>query len=114
MKKLIAAIAALMILICGCTAVFAEQKTLTKEDAMKIALERTDLKKNQVRFTKVELDRDDGRQIYEVEFTYKGLKYDFDIDACSGQILEADIEYNKFYDRDDDWDDDQDDLFDFD
>ena len=115
MKKLIAAITALMILLCGCTAVFAEQTTLTREDAMKIALDRVGVQENQVRFTKVKLDWDDGRQVYEIEFVYNGTEYEFDIDARSGRILESDRDYaDRYdrYDRDDDWD--WDDWFDFD
>ena len=38
-------------------------------------------------FTKVKLDRDDGRQIYEVEFYADGVKYEYDIDANSGAIV---------------------------
>ena len=38
MKKLIAAMTALMILVCGCTAAFADVNSVTKEEAMKIAL----------------------------------------------------------------------------
>lgn len=115
MKKLIAAITALMILLCGCTAVFAEQKTLTKEEAMKIVLEYAGLEENQVMFTKVRMDWDDGRQIYEIEFVYNGAEYDFDVDARTGRILETDMDrYDRYdrYDRDDDWD--WDDWFDFD
>ena len=36
---------------------------------------------------KCQLDRDDGRTIYEVELRNGRMEYDCDIDAVSGQIL---------------------------
>ena len=107
MKKLTALITALMILVCGCAAAFAEQKTLTKEEAVRIALEYTGLEEEQVRFTKIREERDDGRLVWEIEFVRNGIEYEFDIDARTGRILEADRDED---DRDDDWDD----WFDFD
>ena len=35
----------------------------------------------------MELDRDHGRMVYEGEIYYKGLEYDFDIDAVTGEVL---------------------------
>ena len=105
MKKLTALITALMILVCGCAAAFAEQKTLTKKEAVRIALEYTGLEEEQVRFTKIREERDDGRLVWEIEFVRNGIEYD--IDARTGRILEADRDED---DRDDDWDD----WFDFD
>lgn len=110
MKKLIAVMTALMILVCGCAAAFAEQKAVEKEEAMKIALEDAGLKEEEVRFTKVHMDRDDGRVIWEIEFVHQGIEFEFDIDARTGRILEADTDRYDRYDRDDDWDD----FFDFD
>lgn len=107
MKKLIAVMTALMILVCGCTAAFAKTKAIDKEEAMKIALEDAGLKEKEVKFTKVHKDRDDGRVIWEIEFVHKGIEYEYDIDAKTGRILEADTDR---YDGDDDWDD----FFDFD
>lgn len=91
MKKLIAGLAAIMILVCGCTAAFAEEKILTKEEAVQVALERVALRKETVTFTKIELDRDDGRQIWEVEFISDGTEYEFEIDARTGCVLEMDV-----------------------
>ena len=125
MKKLIAAMTALMILVCGCTAAFADVNSVTKEEAMKIALDHFGMQKNQVTFTEIEKDRDDGRRIWDIEFCSNGIEYDFNVDMLSGQILEADQDreyhrdrdYGRYYDDDDDrYDDhdDWDDWFDFD
>ena len=111
MKKLIALIAALMIMICGCTAAFAEQKTLTPEEAKKVVLDSMKLEEEQVIFTKVHLDRDDGRLIYEIEFIFEKVEYEFDVDARTDRIIESDRDYQDF---DRDYDFDYDDWFDFD
>lgn len=41
---------------------------------------------------KLKLDRDDGKQIYEVEIIYNGTEYELDIDAVSGAILKFEAE----------------------
>lgn len=41
---------------------------------------------------KLELDWDDGKQIYEVEIIYNGTEYEMDIDAVSGAILKFESE----------------------
>lgn len=43
---------------------------------------------------KVELDRDDGRYIYEVEFKANYMEYEYEIDAYSGAILKAESDYD--------------------
>ena len=48
MKKLIASLVAIMILVCGCTAAFAEQKALTGEEALQAALEQVGLNEKEV------------------------------------------------------------------
>lgn len=40
------------------------------------------------------LDRDDGRQVYEVEFWVGDTEYDYKIDAATGAVLEAKQEVN--------------------
>ena len=109
MRKLIAAIAAIM-MIAGIAfgAASAEEVKLDREDAIKIVLDYADLKEEQVTFTKVREDWDDGCRIWEIEFLFNGTEYEFDVDMYTGRILEADRDYDR--DRDDDWDD----WFDFD
>ncbi|MBQ1934111.1 MAG: PepSY domain-containing protein, partial [Clostridia bacterium] len=41
---------------------------------------------------KTELDKDDGKYVYEVSFKKDGVEYDYEIDAASGKIIEFDSE----------------------
>ena len=109
LKKVVAMALMAVMLVCSVSALAAE-KTLAKEEAVKIALDYAKVEEKDVTFTKVKLDRDDGRLVWEVEFLYGGYEYEFDIDALTGRITD--------YDRDligrGGYDFDDDDLFDFD
>ena len=43
-------------------------------------------------FTKAKLDYDDGRAVYEIEFTKDGLKYELEIDAATGGVLKYEMD----------------------
>ena len=86
MKKLIASLVAIMILVCGCTAAFAEQKTLTGEEAVQVALDQVGLNGKGVTVTKVEMNLVDGHQLWDIEFISADTKYEFVIDALTGNI----------------------------
>lgn len=58
---------------------------LSLEEARDIALARVD--GAGVENISVELERDDGRCLYEGEIFYNGMEYEFEIDANSGNIL---------------------------
>ena len=40
----------------------------------------------------VELDEEDGKLVYEVEFKSGGMEYDYEIDAANGTILQQEAE----------------------
>jgi len=114
MKKLIAVALVAIMVVCGCAAACAEQKTLTPEEAKAIALEYTGMTADQVTFVKCITDWDDGRQVYEIKF-YKGTtEYEMDVDLHTGRITDYDVDYNEHHDGHHDYDDDWDDFFDFD
>lgn len=47
-----------------------------------------------VRYTKAKLDRDDGHVCYEINFKYKNWKFEYEIHAKTGKILDWDMEYD--------------------
>lgn len=61
------------------------------ERAKEIALERAP---SGARVVRCELDRDDGRTVYEVELRDGRMEYDCDIDAATGTILHWDSDYD--------------------
>ena len=87
MKKLIASLVAIMILVCGCTAAFAEQKTLTGEEALQVALEQVGLNEKKVTVTKIEMNQVDGNQLWDIGFNSTDTEYEFVINALTGRVL---------------------------
>ena len=71
-------------------------KSIGRDEALSIALKNAGIKSSQAKKVKVEKDRENGRTIYEVEFTADGYEYEYEIDASSGKILKKEKE------RDDD------------
>ena len=65
---------------------------ITEDQAKQIALAKVGLKEESVTLKKVKLDEDDGRTVYEVEFTAAGMEYEFDIDATTGEIVKFEAE----------------------
>ncbi len=66
----------------------ADSSILTAEEAKANALSHAGLSASQVTFAKAELDWDDGRRIYEIEFYGSDrTEYDYEIDAASGAVV---------------------------
>lgn len=62
---------------------------LTLEEAKAMALEHAGLTEDQVTFLKSKLDKEDSRQVYELEFYNTGSyrSYEYEIDAATGEII---------------------------
>ena len=61
---------------------------LSEEEALGFALKKAGLQKEQIDFMKkIELDYERGKKVYEIEFCFDGLEYEFDIDAETGRVL---------------------------
>ena len=69
---------------------------ITQSRAKKIALADAGVKAANAVFLKANLDWDDGRMKYEVEFYSGNTEYDYDIDALTGAILSSDRELENF------------------
>ena len=65
---------------------------LTEDQAIAAALDHAGLKQADVRGLRVELDRDDGRPVYEIEFRDGAVEYEYEIHAENGKILDGDKE----------------------
>ena len=62
-------------------------QTIDLEEAKSIALEHSGLSENDVVFVETKLERDNGRDEYDIEFTSGSVKYEYEIDAGSGNVL---------------------------
>ena len=84
------------------------QGRIGTEKARKLVLAQLGLRADGASFSEGKYELDDG--IYELEFTVDGVEYEYEVDAVTGKVLEAD------YDHNDDWDawelDEADDGFD--
>ena len=60
--------------------------------AKSIALNHAGLRENQAYDMDIELDDEDGKLVYEIEFKSGNMEYDYEIDAASGAILKHETE----------------------
>ena len=75
----------------------ANAAAITEVDAKKAALTHAGVNEDDVRFVKVEMDKDDGVIVYEVEFLVGNKEYDYEIDASNGKVLGCDFEIESAY-----------------
>lgn len=95
-KEMITAIIAAMTVASVATPVFAatpKTDTISKAQAKEIALVNAGLKAEDVTFTKVKLETDDGILQYEVDFNKGNYEYDYDIDAKTGAVIDSDMDF---------------------
>jgi len=98
MKKIISliAVAVFLMVMTGCSPSTNKSDAnsalaISEEKAKAIALERAGLAEDEVIFDRVEFDRDDGVEHYEVEFRKDRTEYDADI-ATDGTILSWEVD----------------------
>lgn len=58
------------------------------------ALDRAGLTARQVTFTKAKLDHEDGRMVYELKFYADNKKYECDVDALTGEVIDWEMEHH--------------------
>ena len=67
----------------------AEKNYIGLEKAKSIALGAAKVSEKEVRELEIDLDYENGKMVYEVEFEVNGREYDCEIDAVSGNILNS-------------------------
>lgn len=77
---------------------FSAGENPTMDQAKQAALEYVGVDPSEASFTKTGKDRDDGREVYEIEFYVDATEYEFDVDVNSGKIVFFKAEY--YGDRD--------------
>ena len=65
---------------------------ITEEEAKEIALKEAGLTAEEVIFTEISLDREDGRREYEIEFRKDRTEYSVEISAVDGTILSWEVD----------------------
>ena len=67
-----------------------EKAYIGVDKAKEVAFSRAGvISESNVSKPEIEMDHEHGVMIYEVSFVYNDYKYNYDIDACSGAVLEA-------------------------
>ena len=64
--------------------------SISLDEAKTIALTAAGLDINSVRFTREELEHDNHTLVYELEFFYNNIEYDYEINATTGDIISYD------------------------
>ena len=131
MKKVLAMVMAVVMMLALGTTAFADNAPLTVEQAKQAALNFAGVTASEAAFTKAYKGYDDGREVYEIEFYANNTEYDMDVDVYTGRITDFSTEYHgvqavggygfwddDMYDHDwddrYDWDRDWDDRYDWD
>ena len=70
----------------------APPSVIGQDEAKAVALAHAGVSETDASRLKIELDRDDGRAKYEVEFYAGRVEYSYDIDAASGEILSFEMD----------------------
>lgn len=74
------------------TSQHAKSEKIDLDAAKEKAVKDAGFEINSVKFIKAKLDRDDGKAVYEIEFTADGKEYEYDINASTGSIIDKDVE----------------------
>ena len=97
-KFLAGALTLWMVLMVGMTLAFADAVQadsgviLFMEGARAIVLADAKISETDAFFTKLNLDHDNRREEYEVDFIAEGKEYEYEIDVVSGDILEFSVD----------------------
>ena len=94
MKKMICVVAALSILlVLFCSGAYAAGGKIDQDEAKTVVLADAGLREKNISNFRVEYDREDGRDVYEIKFRSNGQRYEYVVEVESGRILERKIKY---------------------
>lgn len=68
---------------------------LSEDEAKAIVLEHAKVNGADAVFEKTELERDDGRWEYEIDFRTENAEYDYELNAATGEIIKYEIDEKK-------------------
>ena len=66
---------------------------VTKDEAKKAVLAHAGLNEADIKFYKVELDRERAGLVYEIEFDAGKYEYEYEVDSENGKVLKAEKEF---------------------
>lgn len=69
---------------------------IEESEAKAAALKHAGLSDSEVTYVSVQLDYDDGRTVYDIEFNIGNTEYDYEVDACTGDILSYDYDIDNY------------------
>lgn len=97
MKKYFVLTALTLTLAGGILAGCGEGTDIGEDSAKEIALENAGVAEADTSRFRITKDRDDGRTVYEVEFSVQEKEYSYDIAAADGEILNAEQDIDDNY-----------------
>lgn len=91
-KKVIILIIVLLIILAAIFGIIIKFSIISKDEAIKAALDDAKLDKTDVSGLIAELDLEDAHFQYEIDFYYNGIEYEYTIQAKNGEIMSRDID----------------------
>ncbi len=88
MKKLLS-LAVVIVMAVSITACAANKDYIGVDRAKSIAFANAGVEENEVQNLDVELDRDRGTEVYDINFDIDGYEYEYEVDAVSGEIFRS-------------------------
>ncbi len=70
----------------------APENAISREKALEIAYEHAKVAKENVRRPQIEVDKENGISVFEVEFKSAGMEYEYIINSLTGEIIEYESE----------------------
>ena len=97
MKKAVAMVLVVVMMLAFGVNAFAANGPLTVEQAKQVALDYAGVKAADATFTKAHRDYDNGREVYEIEFYVGSTEYDMDVDVLTGKVTDFSVDYHGMY-----------------